>query len=95
MARKNKRNMKNKNSGGLTSIQWAGIAVIVVIHCGRGVVLLDKPAASTNTDSHCNGSAACDTSAQRGASFQHASIRRGCGSDRQNFAMVIRSADDD
>jgi cyclophilin family peptidyl-prolyl cis-trans isomerase len=31
MARKNKRNMKNKNSSGLTSIQWAGIAVIVVI----------------------------------------------------------------
>ncbi|MGA7193268.1 MAG: peptidylprolyl isomerase [Anaerolineales bacterium] len=31
MARKNKRNMKNKNSGGLTSIQWAGIAIIVVI----------------------------------------------------------------
>ncbi len=31
MARKNKRSLKSKSSGGLTNIQWAGIAVIVVI----------------------------------------------------------------
>jgi len=31
MARKNKRNLKTKSSGGLNSIQWAGIVVIVVI----------------------------------------------------------------
>ena len=31
MARKNKRNLKTKNSGGLNSIQWAGILVIVAI----------------------------------------------------------------
>ncbi len=49
MARKNKRNGKTKSSGGLNSIQWAGILVIVVIIAAAIWYFVSQQSALTQT----------------------------------------------
>ncbi len=51
MARKNKRNLKTKSSGGLSSIQWAGITVIVVIIAVAIWYFVSRQSAQTQTAS--------------------------------------------